>query len=164
MIQRKAFLSLLIIGGFFLSCKEDKKSTRQVTTAPIEFKKEAEVYLVRTSGDTLQHLDIEIADDDYQRETGLMYRTTLEKNHGMLFIFENEQPRSFYMKNTNIPLDLIFLNADNKIVSIRKNAKPQSTQTIESEVPAQYVLEINAGLSEEWNLKAGDSLILNREH
>lgn len=164
MIQRKAFLSLLIIGGFFFSCKEDEKSIRQVTTAPIEFKKEAEAYLVRTTGDTLQHLDIEIADDDYQRETGLMYRTTLEKNDGMLFIFEEEQPRGFYMKNTNIPLDLIFLNADNKIVNIKKNAKPQSTKTIESEVPAQYVLEINAGLSEEWNLQTGDSLILNKDY
>ncbi len=165
MIQRNAFVSLLIIGGFFLSCKDEEKSVRQVTTAPIEFTKEGEVYLVRTtSGDTLQHLDIEIADNDYQRETGLMYRTTLKENNGMLFIFEEEQPRGFYMKNTSIPLDLIFLDADKKIVNIRKNAKPKSIETIESEVPAQYVLEINAGLSEEWNLQAGDSLILNRDY
>lgn len=160
MIKRNAFLSLLIVGGFFLSCKEEEKAARQVTTTPIEFKKEGEVYLVKTSGDTLQHLEVEIADDDYQRETGLMYRTDLKENHGMLFIFEQEQPRGFYMKNTNIPLDLIFLNADNKIVSIKKNARPQSMETIESESPAQYVLEINAGLSEEWNLQPGDSLIL----
>lgn len=146
-----------------MSCKEEKKSSRQIATTPIEFKKEGEVYLTRASGDTLQHLEIEIADDDYQRETGLMYRTSLKKNRGMLFVFDDEQPRGFYMKNTNIPLDLIFLNANNKIVSISKNTRPQSLETIESEIPAQYVLEVNAGLAEEWDLQVGDSLIINRE-
>lgn len=162
MIKRNAFLSLLIIGGFFLSCREEKKPARQITTAPIEFKKEGEIYLTKASGDTLQHLEIEIADDDYQRETGLMYRTSLKPKHGMLFIFEDEQPRGFYMKNTYIPLDLIFVNANNKVVSISKDASPESMETIESEVPAKYVLEINAGFAEDWDLQIGDSLIINK--
>lgn len=161
MIRKNAFLSLLIIGGFFVGCKEENKSSKEVTISSIEFKKEGEVYLIKPSGDTIQQLEIEIADDDYQRETGLMYRTSMKEDRGMLFIFENEEPRGFYMKNTIIPLDLIFLNANNKIVSISKNAIPQSLETIPSKVPAKYVLEINAGLSEKWNLKVGDSLILN---
>ena len=81
----------------------------------------------------------------------------------MLFIFEDEQPRGFYMKNTNIPLDLIFLDGQNKIVGIKQDAKPKSMETILSGVPAQYVLEVNAGLAERWNLSVGDSLILNKE-
>lgn len=163
MIRKNAFLSLLIIGGFFMSCNEETKSSKKVTTSTIKFRKEAEVYLTKPTGDTIQHLEIEIADDDYQRQTGLMYRQVMKENRGMLFIFQNEQHRGFYMKNTNIPLDLIFLDADNKIVSISRNATPRSLQTIPSESPAQYVLEINAGLSDKWNLEIGDSLILNRD-
>lgn len=144
-----------------MGCKEENKPSKKVTTSSIEFKNEGEVYLLKPSGDTIQHLEIEIADDDYQRETGLMYRPAMKEDRGMLFIFENEQPRGFFMKNTIIPLDLIFLNSNNKIVSISKNAIPQSLETISSKVPAKYVLEINAGLSEKWNLEVGDSLILN---
>lgn len=160
MIKRTTFLSLLLIGGFFMGCKDQSGEQKEVTTVPIEFKKEAEVYLTKPSGDTLQHLQVELADDDYQRETGLMYRTGMEKDQAMLFLFEDEQPRGFYMKNTNIPLDIIFLNSENKVVSIAKNAKPQSMETIPSNVPAQYVLEVNAGLTDQWNLEVGDSLIL----
>lgn len=147
-----------------MGCKEESnKPAKEVTTAPIGFKKEGEVYLTKPSGDTLQHLQVEIADDDYQRETGLMYRTGMKEDQGMLFIFEDEQPRGFYMKNTHIPLDLIFLDSQNKVVSIAENAKPQSMETIPSNVPAQYVLEVNAGLTEHWNLEVGDSLILLRK-
>ena len=164
MIRKNAFLSLLISASFVIGCKDNpSESSNNVTAVPVEFEKEAEVYLIKPEGDTIKHLDIEIADDDYQRETGLMYRKSMQDDRGMLFIFEDEQPRGFYMKNTDIPLDLIFLNAKNKIVSIAKNAKPRNLETIPSEVPAQYVLEINAGLADQWNLQPGDSLILNRD-
>lgn len=162
MIRKNAFFSLLLVGILSTGCKDKPENQPQDISEPISFTKEAEAYLTRPGGDTIQFLQLEIADDDYQRETGLMYRESMEQNQGMLFIFENEAPRGFYMKNTNIPLDLIFLNSQNKIVSITKNAKPQSLETIPSEVPAQYVLEINAGLSDDWNLQVGDSLILKR--
>ena len=163
MIRKSAFLSLLLAGILSTGCKEKTATQPQDIAEPISFTKEAEAYLTKPAGDTIQFLQLEIADDDYQRETGLMYRETMEQDQGMLFIFENEEPRGFYMKNTNIPLDLIFLNAENKIVSIAKNARPKSLATIPSEVPAQYVLEVNAGLSDEWDLQIGDSLILNRD-
>lgn len=163
MIRKNAFISLLLFGGFFIGCKENaSESSKEVTAVPVEFKKEAEIFLTKPEGDTIKRLDIEIADDDYQRETGLMYRKSMQDDRGMLFIFEDEQPRGFYMKNTDIPLDLIFLNAQNKIVSIAKNAQPRNLETIPSEAPAQYVLEVNAGLADQWNLQPGDSLILNR--
>lgn len=163
MIRRNAFLSLLLTGTLTLSCKKQAETQQESISEPITFTREAEAYLVRTSGDTIRHLELEIADDDYERETGLMYRASMEQDQGMLFIFENEEPRNFYMKNTNIPLDLIFLDSESKIVSISRNAKPESMETIPSQVPAKYVLEVNAGLSDQWSLNVGDSLILNRQ-
>ncbi|MGB7785510.1 MAG: DUF192 domain-containing protein [Salinimicrobium sp.] len=154
-------MSLLIFGGFFMGCKEKTADQKEVKSAPIEFKREAEAYLTKPTGDTLQHLELEIADDDYQWETGLMYRHKMAENRAMLFIFEDEAPRGFYMKNTYIPLDIIFLDHNNKIINIARNAKPQDLQTLTSEAPAQYVLEINAGLANQWNLQKGDSLIVN---
>ncbi len=163
MIRKKIFLGLLLSGVLTGSCKDSSKPEAQSISEPITFTQEAEGYLTKASGDTIQKLQLEIADDDYQRETGLMYRQSMKENQGMLFIFENEELRGFYMKNTNIALDLIFLDSENKIVSISKNAKPQNLETIPSEVPAQYVLEINAGLADKWNLIVGDNLILKRD-
>ncbi len=163
MIRKNAFLSLLLAGSLATGCKDKPEPAQQSISEPIGFTKEAEAYLVKTTGDTIQHLQLEIADDDYQRETGLMYREAMDEDQGMLFIFENEEPRGFYMKNTKIPLDLIFLNSEEKIVSIAKNAQPGNLETIPSQVPAQYVLEVNAGLAHQWNLTVGDSLILNRQ-
>lgn len=161
MIKRNHILYLLLTTGLLTAC-QDKPESQTIDSTPIEFTREGEIYLTRASGDTLKHLEIEIAETPYERETGLMYRTGLERDQGMLFIFENEELRGFHMKNTYIPLDLIFLNADNKIVSIQKEARPESRETIPSERPARYVLEINAGLADDWNLQVGDSLILNR--
>ena len=163
MIRKNTFLSLLLFGGFFVGCKENKINNKEVKAAPVEFTKEAEAYLTGPAGDTLQHLELEIADDDYQRETGLMYRHKMAENRAMLFIFKEEEPRGFYMKNTYIPLDILFLDHNNKVIKIARNAEPQNLETILSEAPAQYVLEINAGLAERWNLEEGDSLILRKE-
>lgn len=163
MIEKRAFLSLLLCITLAVSCKEQPEAQQQDLSKPITFTREAEAYLVKTAGDTIKHLQLELADDDYQRETGLMYRSSMEEDQGMLFIFKREEPRGFYMKNTNIPLDLIFLDANNRIVHISRNAKPGSLETIPSQAPAQYVLEVNAGLSDQWDLAINDSLILKRE-
>jgi uncharacterized membrane protein (UPF0127 family) len=102
-------------------------------------------------------LNIEIADDEYQTQTGLMYRKSMKDDQGMLFIFEEEIRRAFYMKNTQFALDIIFINSDRKVVSIQKNAKSFDLTSLPSEEPAQYVLEVNAGLSDTWTLESGDS-------
>ena len=85
----------------------------------------------------------------------------MNPNEGMLFIFKDEQPRSFYMKNTLIPLDIIYLNKDKAVVSIQKNAKPLDESSLPSEQPAMYVLEVNAGLSELWKISNGDYIEFN---
>jgi uncharacterized protein len=139
----------------FTSCEEDKE-TKVIETEPITFSKEGELYLIEASGDTLQKLDIELAETEYEKQTGLMYRESMEKHQGMLFIYQDERVRSFYMKNTYIPLDILYYDADSTLVSIQKNATPRDETSLPSEGPAKFVLEINGGLSDEWNIESGN--------
>jgi uncharacterized membrane protein (UPF0127 family) len=152
---------LLIFGILFLhvsSCKEERQSS-EVKQVKVTFKKEGELQLKKALTDSLlATLDIEIADDEYQTQTGLMYRNSMKTNQGMLFIFPNSDYRSFYMKNTEIGLDIIYIAEDSTVVSIQKNAKPMDLTSLPSEGPAKYVLEVNTGLSELWTLAKGDKI------
>lgn len=146
---------LLLIGSFaFIACKQDKKVIKQTE---VTFKKEGELTIFKSDSTTV-HLDIEIADTDYDTQTGLMYRNSMADSQAMLFIFEDEQPRSFYMKNTHIPLDIIFIDANKTIVNIQKKAKPFDETSLPSNRPAQYVLEVNAGLADKWHLEIGNRI------
>ncbi|WP_422105645.1 DUF192 domain-containing protein [Winogradskyella sp.] len=151
--------SLLVAAlSLFFSCKEDKTSKTEDKVI-VSFKKEGVLELKKAVSDSIiKTLDIEIADNEYETQTGLMYRTELGIQQGMLFIFPDVQMRSFYMKNTKIPLDIIYIDEDKRIVSFQKNAKPFDERSLPSEVPAKYVLEINAGLSDEWQLEVGDRI------
>ncbi len=137
-----------------ISCKEKPKTVKQTE---VSFKKEGELTIFKTDSTSIK-LDIEIADTDYEIQTGLMYRNTMLSNRGMLFVFDNEEMRYFYMKNTKIPLDLIFIGSDKKIVSFQKNAKPFDENSLSSKGPAQYVLEVNAGLVDQWGLTIGEQV------
>ena len=146
---------------FVCSCKNDQKP---VTQTKIEFKKEGELSLFKSNSDSLIiKLDIEIADNDYEIQTGLMHRQTMAKNRGMLFIFPDMAQRSFYMKNTYIPLDLIYLDDKNTIVSFQENAKPLDESSLPSTYPAQYVLEVNAGMFKEWGLNVGYTMEFSKQ-
>jgi len=143
-----------------LGCKDSGKVKPK--SLDISFKKEGTLQLKKATSDSIiKTLDIEIADDDYQTQTGLMYRNSMENSQGMLFIFPNEIMRSFYMKNTQIPLDIIYVSSDSSIVSFQKNAKPFDETSLPSEAPAKYVLEVNAGLSDTWKLDIGDTIWFN---
>lgn len=145
----------------FYNCKDTSKTDGTSLTKEITFTKEGELSLMKANSDSLiVKLDIEIADDEYQTQTGLMYRKSMDKEHGMLFIFNNSEIRSFYMKNTEFPLDIIYFNSEKEIISIQKNAKPFDQTSLPSEAPAQYVLEVNGGLSDQWNLTKGDKFQL----
>ncbi len=146
---------------FFLSisgCKQEAK--KAITTEPISFTKEGELEIYRADTDSLIiKLDIEIADTDYEIQTGLMYREDMELNQGMLFVFPDMAYHSFYMKNTLFPLDLLFIDDQLRIATIKQDARPLDESGISSEVPVQYVLEINAGLSASWGLETGDRIV-----
>ena len=142
----------------FISCKKSNKKSlpKQIE---ITFKKEGELTLFRKGTDSiLKKIDVEIASNNYERETGLMYRKSMEANQGMLFIFEDSRPRYFYMKNTYIPLDLIYIDENKSIVSFQKNAQPLNEKSLPSNANANYVLEVYAGLADKWNLQVGDSI------
>lgn len=153
--------SLIILGLsslllLFTSCKKEEK-----TIAPLEivFKKEGELKLFKTEGDSLiAAFDIEIADNEYETQRGLMDRKSMRDNQAMLFIFPDMRMRSFYMKSTLISLDIIYLDDNNTIVSIQENAKPLDETSLPSDAPAKYVLEINGGLSKQLNIVAGDKM------
>ncbi|MCB4799447.1 DUF192 domain-containing protein [Neotamlana laminarinivorans] len=157
----KRFFSVLLLSFIlvYFSCKDDKKVIKQTE---ITFSKEGELTIFKSDSSQV-NFDIEIAETEYETQTGLMYRNNMEENHGMLFIFNDMQPRSFYMKNTKIGLDLIFIDNNNKIVSFQKNAKPYNEASLPSNVPAKYVFEINAGLVDKWEIAVNDSIAFSRK-
>jgi uncharacterized membrane protein (UPF0127 family) len=152
-------LVLLAILILTVSCEINSKQNQSSTPIKVEFTKEGELYFFKRKSDSLiAKFDIEIAKTDYETQRGLMDRYTMKSNQGMLFIFTNTQPRSFYMKNTYIPLDIIYLDSDGKIVSFLENAKPLDETSIPSQVPAKYVFEINGGMVQSLNLEIGDKI------
>ena len=128
-----------------------------------KFKKEGELFLMDpSSGDTLKMLDIEIAETREEISYGMMYRKSMEPSTGMLFLMGNEAPQSFYMKNTYVSLDIIFINDDMEIVSIQKNAEPLNEKSLPSEGPASYVLEIKGGYSDQFGIGRGTKVSFKR--
>jgi|GEM_PF-969307 len=106
--------------------------------------------------------NIAIAKSDEQKMYGLMNLKKLPEDHGMLFSFKESQVINMWMKNTEIPLDMIFIDTDDEISAIRSHAKPNSLELISSEKEARYVLEINAGLAQELGIEARQKVkILN---
>jgi len=104
--------------------------------------------------------EIELASNDLERSKGLMFRETLDG--GMLFIYENEGRRDFWMKNTLISLDMIWISKDKKIIYIEENVQPCKTSDCESYGPsekAMYILELNGGEVNKKNIKVGDKVI-----
>jgi uncharacterized protein len=101
---------------------------------------------------------IEIADNDATRERGLMDRRYMAADHGMLFEFERDEPESFWMKNTYIPLDMIFISPTGVVTHIAANAEPLSERVIPSGGPCLAVLELNGGTAASIGLKVGDKV------
>lgn len=92
-----------------------------------------------------KRLEVDIADTDSSREKGLMYRKSMPENYGMLFVYDNEQPMSFWMKNTFIPLSIAFFDKEKKLINIL-DMKPLDTSKIyPSQKPAQFAIEVNQG-------------------
>ena len=102
---------------------------------------------------------VEIARTPAEMERGLMFRDRLPPDRGMLFLYEEERPVSFWMKNTLIPLDLIFADSSGRILQIAERAVPLSTALISSEKPVRAVLEVNGGTAARLGIAVGDRLI-----
>ncbi len=102
--------------------------------------------------------EVEVADTPAKRELGLMYRRDLPADHGMLFIFPEESVLTFWMKNTPIPLDMIFIGSDLKIVGIVPRAAPFTLSARSVNRPSRYVLELNGGAAQERGIEVGDTV------
>ena len=105
--------------------------------------------------------NVEIAKTIEERRTGLMYRKKLLNNEGMLFIFPREKIIQLWMKNTYIPLDVIFISKNKVIVDIKKNMEKLSETIVKSKVRSRYALEFNAGLINKLDIEIGDKVLFN---
>ena len=152
-----ALAAIALILPRFFSNESNRVQEIEITPQDIDFTRDGEVSIFKNDS-LIQTIEVEFAKNDMERSLGLMYRSSMDEHQGMWFIFPEEAPRSFYMKNTEIPLDIIYLDKDKKVVSIAKNARPYDETSLPSEKPAMYVLEINGGLSDKWGIEKGDRM------
>ena len=102
--------------------------------------------------------NVELMSTDAEREHGLMFRRSMPRDHGMLFDFHRQQPVVFWMKNTYLPLDMIFVASNGRVVSIKHDAKPMDETLIPSGAPTQGVIEVNAGVAKAIGVQVGDEV------
>jgi uncharacterized membrane protein (UPF0127 family) len=141
---------LLIVLTVILSasCTSEESDTLDFATTPLT---------IETTGGALE-LTVEVADTPDKQSQGLMDRQTLDEDAGMIFVFSDEAQRSFWMQNTYVSLDMLFLSSAKEILYIAENTTPLSTDIISPDVAAQYVLEVNAGYSARHGVNVGDQL------
>jgi uncharacterized membrane protein (UPF0127 family) len=114
--------------------------------------------VVLHSGARTVPVRVELARTESERERGLMYRNHLEPDAGMLFIFDHDGPLTFCMKNTFIPLDMIFIDRDRRIVGIVENAVPETETPRRVPGISRYVLEVGGGLTRQWGIGSGSEV------
>lgn len=132
--------------------EEKMATTDDIAT---RFRADGELTFYTPAGKPLAPIEIEIAETEEQRTQGMMGRKSMAANRGMLFIFPNEELRSFWMMNTPLPLDIIFVDAKRTIVKIHENTAPYSDASLPSERPAQYTVEVNAGFCTQHGITEG---------
>lgn len=160
-----ALLILALIAIFTYQPSRKSVSSPPIQTnqpSAYEFVKQGEVRFMTAKQTFITAVDVELAQDDAERQLGLMYRDKMAENQGMLFVFEDETTRSFWMKNTVLSLDMIFINAKNEIVTIQKSTTPYSEESYASTKPAKYVLELNAGFTDKYKIAVGDRISWRR--
>jgi uncharacterized membrane protein (UPF0127 family) len=148
-----------------LSCSDTSARPRREPSKPpadgqVERLEQRGVVHVTTRDGRELRLEVEIASNDRDRARGLMFRKTMGEQAGMIFVFPEELPHSFWMKNTLLPLDMLFAAADGRIVGIVENAEPLTTTSRRVEDESKYVLEVNGGWCSRHGVTAGDRLRL----
>lgn len=133
-------------------------STSSVTSEP-QFKEEGSLSFINgTDQSEIRQIKIELADTEAEQAQGMMYRKSIPNDTGMLFVFDQPKMQSFYMRNTYVSLDIIFINEQLEIVNIAKKAVPLTETNLRSTEVAKYVLEVAAGYTDAYNIKAGDKI------
>lgn len=127
---------------------EDSEPSNDVSS----YQKEGTLAFVEPNGDTLQTIDIDVADTDAERTRGLMHKRSLGYDQGMLFIFDTVEEGGMWMRNTPMPLDIVFVAPDSQVINIARRTTPLSETTIEPEAPRKYVVEVRAGFADQFGL------------
>lgn len=150
-----SFIFLFSIGLTFNSCGEKESSDNQNQNKGVQLEYTGQVTFLNQSGEEVSTIRVAVADDQQSRNQGLMDVTRLPSDAGMLFIFPTEDELSFYMANTPLPLDIMFVNADSTIIRIHHNTTPFNSSQLNSDGPAQYVVETNAGYAVSNDIQEG---------
>lgn len=156
---------LIALATFFLARKfyfTPKQNSLYTASANLKFMKEGKLtFLDAQSEEKMISIDIEVAQSVSEIERGLMHRRSLPANGGMLFIFDRADYRTFWMKNTYLSLDIIYLNEDKEIIRISKETAPLSERSIPSGGKAMYVVEVLAGFTDAYQIHIGDHIDFN---
>lgn len=152
---KNSIIALTVFTTLF-SCGNKNESTPVKNNEPIEieFLKEGELKLYNNDS-VIKKLDIELAKSDNERAIGLMNRSTMQENQGMLFVFKEDNNTGFWMKDTRIPLDIIYIGEDSTVISIVKNKQPFDLNAEGATAPYRYVLEVNGTMANKWGIKEG---------
>lgn len=135
----------------FAACSQPEERSEENDT-PRELEYVSSVSFINPDGEIATTVDVAIADDDHTRNLGLMDVQNMPDDSGMLFIFDDEEPRSFWMANTPLTLDIIYANENFEIVRIHRNTTPYSNDSFESGEPAMYVVEVNGGFTRRYDI------------
>ncbi len=150
------FIMVTFFLSFIVACnKKDEPVSKTTKTVQPKFTKEGELGFIQADNKPIVKINIEIALTEAEQQQGLMNRSFMGNDQGMLFIFDVDEPRGFWMHNTIIPLDIIYVNGAMEIVHIAENTEPFSDKSIPSGKPAKYVVEVNAGFCAQYGIKDG---------
>jgi uncharacterized membrane protein (UPF0127 family) len=122
------------------------------SSSPDGFAVEGRLAFVAPAGDTLQTIGIDIADTDAERRQGLMEKRTLGYDRGMLFVFETVEKHGMWMKNTPLPLDIVFVAPDSQVINIARRTTPFSETTLRPSAPNKFAVEVRAGFADRFGL------------
>ncbi len=148
------FILLILIGILFLGGVYFYAQSRNKKPEP-QFQKHGELTFYRADSTKIKKIDIEIAATTATRMQGLMYRSSMDEDKGMLFIFEKPEVQSFWMRNTIISLDIMFADENGRIVTIYENTTPYSEESLPASKPGIYVIETVAGFAEKYGVTEG---------
>jgi uncharacterized membrane protein (UPF0127 family) len=162
-----AGIAILLLIVFVIMSVVPPERTGTVPSRPAQpeasqMRADGRLAFIDENGTQVTTITIEIAESEQERTQGLMGRTRIGENEGMFFIFPGEELRSFWMANTPLPLDILFVNAANRIVMIHRHTKPYSEESLPSNSPAQFVVEVNAGFCDKYGIIEGHTIKWNR--
>lgn len=171
-MQGKGFLQIsgtfLLLGSLCLAHSAEGHAAVQAVLLASDnerqFTKEGELSFFGKTGEKRITIDIEMPDTREERARGLMYRRSMAETGGMLFVHGPRRGVFFWMKNTYIPLDMIFADKEMKIIQIRRNTTPLSEEPIFLPAGTEYTIEVNAGFSDRHGIQPGDSIQVKKTH